>query len=461
MAKYWTDFSEYKVGEKPSDWTERWLTDATPTVEVQSGSEGGKVLQLPIAPFANPRGLTWDKIDSDPDRADYEILWLSKQPSYTDHHTCGRASGLTSGDHDSIRHGWDLKNAATNNFTFLEFTNGSYSNVQYQSTGKSFNNTQWVWQRIRVIGTQVQMKIWEKGTPEPTAWGYNENFVGLSQAGSIGIERFADELSYVDVFSVATNGETAPMENPDNVGHFSIKNNSTLLTDSGHDNLAVDLSQIDVPLEFWERVKYDGGNIRVYHWDETTEKAVAREVSGFDKANKQGIIYFDSSDALALQENEWRIKAEANLEEPAYADPLGRNAVWANQKMVHHLSDGTPSSVFDSSGNNHDGAKSIADDPLEVSGKLGKGQKTQTSGQAINYGSGASLVDLWQGGGSLKFWFKADSYGDLSGWASGSHLISPAGMGIYIHSDRLQFDRTFSTQYGSWQTPTGSVSLNA
>ncbi len=57
------------------------------------------------------------------------------------------------------------------------------------------------------------------------------------------------------------------------------------------------------------------------------------------------------------------------------ADDQQPDKVWdSNYVMVHHMKDLTASSIEDSTSNNHDGAKGSANNPIETTGKIWKGQ---------------------------------------------------------------------------------------
>jgi len=66
--------------------------------------------------------------------------------------------------------------------------------------------------------------------------------------------------------------------------------------------------------------------------------------------------------------------------------------VWdSNFVMVQHMNDATTSSVLDSTGNNNDGTKGSANNPLQADGKIGKGQNF--SADYITLPNNASLLD--------------------------------------------------------------------
>jgi len=61
--------------------------------------------------------------------------------------------------------------------------------------------------------------------------------------------------------------------------------------------------------------------------------------------------------------------------------------VWdSNFKAVYHMTDATTSTVVDSTSNNNDGTKKGANEPIEATGKLSKGQSFDGSNDYINFG---------------------------------------------------------------------------
>ena len=86
----------------------------------------------------------------------------------------------------------------------------------------------------------------------------------------------------------------------------------------------------------------------------------------------------------------------------AATDGEDAEAVWdANFKAVYHMNDATTSTTEDSTGNDNDGTKKAANEPVEADGKIGKGQDFDGTDDGINCGNGASLnlttmtIDLW------------------------------------------------------------------
>ncbi len=116
---------------------------------------------------------------------------------------------------------------------------------------------------------------------------------------------------------------------------FNINSNRNLVLYE-NSNLYLDLSM--APSGFWEKVRSDGGDIRVTQGDGTT--LVAREVSGFDRSNRKGSLFFNTEGYLSTTEDtEWYIYyGNPGATEPNPGDPIGRNNVWDDNYVgVWHL----------------------------------------------------------------------------------------------------------------------------
>jgi len=129
----------------------------------------------------------------------------------------------------------------------------------------------------------------------------------------------------------------------------------------------------------YERERHDNGNSLAEYWVKVPSVA-----SGVDT---DIYIYYRTTDT---------------------ADGADPTAVWdANFKMVQHLKDVTTSSVEDSTGNNVDGTKPSANNPIEADGKIAKGQ--DFSSDYIGFGNPAA-IDI-TGQITVEAWVKADVLG--------------------------------------------------
>jgi len=86
----------------------------------------------------------------------------------------------------------------------------------------------------------------------------------------------------------------------------------------------------------------------------------------------------------------------------AYNSPAD---VWGDYAGVWHMNDATTSTILDSTSNNNDGTKTSANNPLEVTGQIGKAQSFDGDDDIISptiagVGTGDLSVGLWINGGS-------------------------------------------------------------
>jgi len=139
----------------------------------------------------------------------------------------------------------------------------------------------------------------------------------------------------------------------------------------------------NAPAEFWNHVNPDGGDIRVYAQDGTTQ--LAREVSGFDFAGHKGIVYIGMAAATAC----YILCGNPSATEPAAGSTYGSQAVWPTGTAVYHMNDLTSSTILDSKGNYNGTKFGGADAPVEVDALIGKGQ----SFNGVSSNGGVSTSD--------------------------------------------------------------------
>ncbi|MFA7715325.1 MAG: LamG domain-containing protein, partial [Candidatus Paceibacterota bacterium] len=74
------------------------------------------------------------------------------------------------------------------------------------------------------------------------------------------------------------------------------------------------------------------------------------------------------------------------------ADGAEPESVWdENYVMVQHMKDNTTSATLDSTGNDNDGTKKAANEPVEITGQIVKGQSFDGNDDKINVGNKNSL----------------------------------------------------------------------
>jgi len=189
-------------------------------------------------------------------------------------------------------------------------------------------------------------------------------------------------------------------------------------------------------------------------WDDASESAVIHvSRSGWEissSADTDFYMYYDSS----LNDNF------------AYIGDIASTpgeSVWdSNFKMVQHMVDDTTSAVKDSTSNSNDGTKKGANEPIEVTGKVGQGQNFSSDHISI---TDVDSLDFGVGSFTITCLFNEDAY--TSGYAYtniiskryGTEAYGP-GLEIYIWDNgRLQLTTSYDGE-STVQTTTGLISLD-
>lgn len=232
MSTYFTDFSEYSTGVQPPDWTERYDTDGTVTVEADAGATGGQVLRVDLPSGDAPRGVSWDAVE-DGNHDDVEVVAKFKLPGGGNTEqlasVIARANGST-GSHTFYRAAVAV---LLGRAELAKLVSGSYSLLGSESN--TLNSGDWWWARLRCNGTTIRARFWKDGTSEPGTWDVDVTDSGVSGTGWVGVLQFdgLDTVDY-DVFGVGTNGDAAPTSSgPDKPTCFEESHNDTDVALSG------------------------------------------------------------------------------------------------------------------------------------------------------------------------------------------------------------------------------------
>lgn len=219
MAKYSTDFSSQTVDAAPSGWTLRYETSAGQVmVRTKSGTISGKVLRIEEHTSNSMLiGASWDALDADADRADFEIFAVfsvEANPTYVTANFVGRASGTLRSNAYFV--GSSLAGGSTQK-RITKRAAGTLTTVA-SSTYTTVATTRMA-TRVRVNGTgtnNVTCSIWEYGTEsEPGSPAFTGTVSDVTAAGWLGVFigaiTNASPKGPVDVeyFAVGTNGDAA------------------------------------------------------------------------------------------------------------------------------------------------------------------------------------------------------------------------------------------------------------
>lgn len=205
MSLYFTDFSEYTLNAKPSDWTER-ISTTNVAYDVVSNAKGKELFGYVIS--SGFKIITWDDIDSDSNRAKCEILTSLKQSNFqtsaTNVSLLLRFSGTSGAENGYVA---ELYQGTA--IRIAKYVNGTRTQLGTASITRSTNT--WYNVRFRANLTALKVKIWEIGTSEPSSWTLEVTDSAISSAGWTGLRSETiqtDNLKF-DFFSVGTNGDTA------------------------------------------------------------------------------------------------------------------------------------------------------------------------------------------------------------------------------------------------------------
>lgn len=210
---YVTDFSEYTLGQPPSDWTPRRDGGYVLSIENVPGSLSGKALRYDKQQAGTRHFTTWDRV---PVAADVEVLWRARaiqghsvQGNFLAN-ACVRVSGSISAYMSSIY----VNSVIGWGYTMNAAVDGSGIVLDDSFIGPpGYEINRWYWARFRVNGSTLQIKVWWHGTSEPSSWFRTISNTLVSAPGLTGIfSGAADPDLEIDFFSVGINGASAPSQ---------------------------------------------------------------------------------------------------------------------------------------------------------------------------------------------------------------------------------------------------------
>lgn len=206
--RYATDFSEYTTGVQPSGWTVRWDgSNTTWAVREKTGTFRGKCLEH-SSTINGRRLISWDIIDTLPDRADAEILvrWRPNNNENEQLRLHIRASGGTGTEHGYF---CALPSPNPSILNLSRYVNGAASGMGSAVFAIVAGTRYWL--RFRVVGDSIKVRAWVNGSAEPETWTVEATNGVITGAGWVGIGSYSGTSSRdIDYISVATGGATAP-----------------------------------------------------------------------------------------------------------------------------------------------------------------------------------------------------------------------------------------------------------
>jgi hypothetical protein len=212
---YYNDFGQYPVGPGvPTGWRRVWRNENdTWEIAAVAAAPSGKVLRVRSTADAR-RLLVWDQI---PPHADAEVLLKyrtssiggTRDPWYPIRIRCNDVvgAGVPTSGYSGL---YVNVSASTDAETILRYLTVAPT-VTFIGPRIIFQPRvlQWMWMRMRVVGSNIKMKRWHDDATEPAGWEVDINDTAITGSGLSGIGDFAPFGGLVDYrdfafFSVLT-----------------------------------------------------------------------------------------------------------------------------------------------------------------------------------------------------------------------------------------------------------------
>ncbi len=149
-----------------------------------------------------------------------------------------------------------------------------------------------------------------------------------------------------------------------------------------------------ISLDSLSNINANGTDIRFTSSDGTTE--LPREIESYSSGSLRAWVnaptLSSSSDTVI-----YMYYGNSAATEPAASSTYGSQNVWktdgvdTSAVMVQHMKDTTTSTITDSTANANNGTKFAANEPIEATGEIGKGQTFDGTNDYVNASNGASL----------------------------------------------------------------------
>ncbi len=148
-----------------------------------------------------------------------------------------------------------------------------------------------------------------------------------------------------------------------------------------------------ISLDSLSNINVNGTDIRFASSDGTTE--LPREIESYSSGSLRAWVkapsLSSSTDTVI-----YMYYGNSGATEPAASSTYGSQNVWqstgdTSTAMVQHMKDATTSTITDSTANANNGTKKAANEPIEATGKIGKGQTFDGTDDYVNARNGASL----------------------------------------------------------------------
>jgi len=212
MAQYFTDFGDDTIGQQPTGWTKRWLGSPC-TVETNAGADNGKALKLgPGSPAPSHTLLSWDAIDGDSSRADFEILtrWQSTNENVS--FGVGVGAGRCSGDTSATSNGYyGYSVYASFRDRRIASRLAGVTTALGTTADATAASSVWRYSRFRVNGSSLKLKVWTGTLQDEPGWQVEVTNTEISAAGWVGLVlMYGNYVVHHDWIGVGTGGDAAP-----------------------------------------------------------------------------------------------------------------------------------------------------------------------------------------------------------------------------------------------------------
>jgi hypothetical protein len=169
-----------------------------------------------------------------------------------------------------------------------------------------------------------------------------------------------------------------------------------------------------------------GYDIRFTAADGTTLLSYERESWSGGGGSAVTAIFWVKTDVATAGTYIWCYYGNA-----AASDGEDAEAVWDDDyKAVYHMKDATTSTILDSTGNDNDGTKKAANEPIEATGKIGKGQSFDGANDYINNSIASPAAPV-----TISVWIKSgkSAANQHIGWLwDNGYIVYLAGTGGQI-----------------------------
>lgn len=211
MAQYFTNFGDDTIGQPPVGWTTRSDTLALTVIADANASNGVTLQWGPGSAIVSSCFASWDAIDSDPLRADFEILVRG----YAETSDSGGVNCASSGGRAFVSgrfNGYGAGNRTTNFRERAVVSTAAGTRKVIGTLTGSDNLTSYSYSRFRVNGSSLKYKAWPGSLgDEPAEWDVDLTNTTHTGAGWVGIWKgLRSTNSYYDWIGVGTGGDAAP-----------------------------------------------------------------------------------------------------------------------------------------------------------------------------------------------------------------------------------------------------------